>query len=171
MFKALFTLLFISGMREGELLGLFIKDIDFEKNEVHIYKNYYRENGKDYFTTPKTKSSNRVVVIDERTSNLLKQYLKTMISNSPTNRLFPISKSSLYNKKKWACQRSGVREIRVHDLRHSNITYLLQNGYDAKDVAYMVGHSNVNTTLQIYTHTNTSRQKEMANTISEGLAI
>ena len=112
------SLNFWTGCRIGELLALTKQDINFEKNQININKTYYRTNGQDIITEPKTKQSIRTVEIPE----FLKQEIKCFIDRHygmPDNeRLFPIVQEAVQHKMKRHIEKSGVKYIRVHDTRH-----------------------------------------------------
>ena len=80
--------------------------------------------------------------------------------------LFPVSKSYLHHEMLRGCKLSGVKVIRIHDLRHSHITMLIENGYSAKDVGSRAGHSAERITFK-YAHAYAEKGKEMANTLSD----
>lgn len=74
MYKLIFEVLFWTGCRCGELLGIFLKNLDFRNNRININKTFYRRNKQDYLTSPKTESSNRKVTVPDFLMRELKVY-------------------------------------------------------------------------------------------------
>ena len=114
-----FEVLYWCGVREGELLALTPADFDFEKRTVTINKSYQRLNKQDVITTPKTPKSNRVIQMPQFLCDELQDYLKQLYGVEPDSRMFPISKSYLHREMDRGCKQTGVKRIRIHDLRHS----------------------------------------------------
>jgi integrase len=83
----------------------------------------------------------------------------------------PLSSSLLQKKFKKILKDAGLPDIRFHDLRHSNATLLLKNHVPAKIASEMLGHSNISTTLDIYSHVQTDMQKEAVNVVNNMLNI
>lgn len=172
--KTIFTLLWSSGMREGELLGLQLRDFDFENNCVSIVRNY-QFNGKEYeYTTPKTDSSIRTISLPKITMELVKKYSNSLFDLNETDRLFVTSKSCLLSYMTKGSKETNVNRIPIHSIRHSFITNMINKGVSPKTVSVMVGHKNVKTTLNIYTHCNCDNQKTVSNILDnelEGIVI
>lgn len=147
-FVAYFTLLFYTGMRRSEAKALYKTDIA-ENRYVSITKSM--RHGEDTLHVPKTKGSRRNIQIDEDTYQILEPLLKT-----DGKWLFgddePIGISSIQRKFDEAVKASGVKKIRIHDLRHSHATILINNGANIVAVSRRLGHSDVNMTLKVYTH-------------------
>ena len=68
---------------------------------------------------------------------------------------------------KCGCEKSGVKRIRVHDLRHSHASFLIEKGFSPLLIAERLGHENIQTTLQIYSHLYPNKQFEVAMRIQE----
>ena len=115
---AIFMTMYYTGIREGELLALTPADIDFDKDTLTINKSYQRLGGKDIITTPKTPKSNRVVMLPEVLKTVLRNYMEKCYGLQPDDRLFPYNKSFLYREMQIGIEASGVKRIRVHDIRH-----------------------------------------------------
>ena len=113
-----FEVLYWCGIREGELLALTPADFDFEKRTLTINKSYQRLNKQDVITTPKTPKSNRVIQMPQFLCDELQDYLKQLYGVEPDSRMFPISKSYLHREMNRGCKQTGVKRIRIHDLRH-----------------------------------------------------
>ncbi len=156
-----FEVLYWCGIREGELLALTPADFDFEKRTVTINKSYQRINKQDVITTPKTPKSNRVIQIPQFLCDELQDYLKQFYGIEPDSRMFPISKSYLHREMDRGCKQTGVKRIRIHDLRHSHISLLIDMGFTALAIAERVGHESIDITYR-YAHLFPTRQVEMA---------
>ena len=82
-----------------------------------------------------------------------------------TDRIFSISKNYLYYEMKRGCKASGVKRIRIHDLRHSHCSLLIQKGYTVVAIADRLGHESIEITY-MYAHLFPSVQSEMANDLN-----
>lgn len=159
----MFSLLFWTGIRSGELLALTPADFDFEHCTVSISKNYARQHGKDLILEPKTPKSHRVIPIPSTLAALVRQYLTTLYGISDENRIFAgNTKHLLLHEMKRGCAASGVKRIRIHDLRHSHASLLIELGYSPLLIAERLGHENIETTLQTYSHLYPNKQGELA---------
>ena len=156
--------LYWTGMRSGELLALSIEDIDFNKKTIRINKTYFRRNGKDHIGTPKTKTSNRTIVMPDFLAEELKEYVDMIYMVKPTERLFQISKHQLSYALDKGAKLAGIKKIRVHDLRHSHVSLLISLGYNAVEIGARLGHSSREITLR-YAHLFPDSQNEMAATL------
>ena len=156
-----FEVLYWCGIREGELLALTPADFDFEKRTLTINKSYQRLNKQDVITTPKTPKSNRVIQMPQFLCDELQDYLKQLYGVEPDSRMFPISKSYLHREMDRGCKQTGVKRIRIHDLRHSHISLLIDMGFTALAIAERVGHESIDITYR-YAHLFPTRQVEMA---------
>ena len=156
-----FEMLYWCGVREGELLALMPSDFDFEAGTVSINKTYNRLQGQDVITTPKTKKSNRVIKMPQFLCDEMQDYLKMFYSAGSGDRIFPVSKHYLKHEMARGCKETGVKQIRIHDLRHSHISLLIDMGFSALAIADRVGHESIDITYR-YAHLFPSRQTEMA---------
>ena len=159
---AAFMTLYYTGMREGELLALTPADIDLEKSVIAISKSYQRLGDRDVITSPKTPKSNRVVTMPEVLSVCLKGYMEKCYGLQPGNRLFPYTKHFLYHEMEYGCKVSGVKRIRVHDIRHSHASLLVEMGCSPLLIAERLGHEKVQTTMDTYSHLYPNKQAEVA---------
>lgn len=167
-FKLIFELLFWTGMRSGELLALTLNDFDIESKTVSINKTYSRIDKKDIITSPKTHKGNRVISIPEFICDELLEYVNKLYDYQPNERLFINIFRRTYTKVfKNGCSECGVKCIRIHDLRHSHASLLIEQGYSPLIIAERLGHENINTTLQIYSHLYPNKQGEVADKLDE----
>ena len=156
-----YEMLYWCGIRLGELLALTPEDFDFAKSTVSISKSYQRLNREDIITEPKTPKSNRVIRMPDFLCQEIQEYMKTLYGCEPSDRLFPISKSYLHHEMDRGAKQSGVKRIRVHDLRHSHVSHLIELGFSAVAIADRVGHESIDITYR-YAHLFPSKQVEIA---------
>ena len=135
-----FMTLYWTGMRMGELLALNPKDIDLEKRTISITKSYQRLGKKDVITPPKTPKSKRVITIPEFLAADIKDYMDSLYDLQENDRLFPITKYYLEHEMQRGIKESGVKRIRVHDLRHSHASMLIELGFSPLEIANRLGH-------------------------------
>ncbi len=156
-----FEMLYWCGIREGELLALTPADFDFEKCTVSITKSYQRLNGQDLITTPKTEKSNRIIKMPQFLADEMQDYLKQLYGIEPNDRMFTVTKSYLHREMDRGAKEAGVKRIRIHDIRHSAVSLLIDMGFSATAIADRVGHESIDITYN-YAHLFPSKQTEMA---------
>ena len=156
-----FELLFWTGIREGELLALTKADFDIEKKMLYIRKSYQRLEGTDVITDPKTDKSNRDIHLPDFLCDEMEDYFGMLYKFDENARLFDISKHYLQHEMKRGCKESGVKKIRIHDLRHSHVAYLIELGFSPIEIAERMGHESISVTYT-YSHLYPSKQKSLA---------
>ena len=156
-----FMTLYWTGMRLGELLALNPKDVDLEKRTISITKSYQRLGKKDVITPPKTPKSKRVITVPEFLAADIKDYMDSLYDLQENDRLFPITKYYLEHEMQRGIKESGVKRIRVHDLRHSHVSLLINMGFSALAIGNRVGHETEKITYR-YAHLFPTVQNEMA---------
>ena len=161
-----FELLYWCGIRMGELRALTRADFDFNKNTISITKSYQRLKGKDVITVPKTKKSIRTIVMPKQVANEMKDFLDSIYGLESTDRIFTFSKSYLHHEMDRGAKASGVKRIRVHDLRHPHVSLLINMGFTALAIGNRVGHESEKITYR-YAHLFPSVQDDMANALDE----
>lgn len=160
-----FEVLYWTGVREGELLALTAADIDLEGKMIDVNKTYSRLHGEDIITTPKTRKSKRKVPIPDFLCGELKEYIHAKYCLQPTDRLFPYTKSFLSHEMIRGCKKTGVKKIRIHDIRHSHASLLINQGCDALILADRPGHEKVSTTLNTYSHLFPHKQQSLVESL------
>ena len=160
-----FEMLYWCGIREGELLALTPADFDFEKNTVSITKSYQRLNGKDLITDPKTPKSNRIIKMPDFLVDEIRDYIGQLYGIGENDRIFEITKSYLHHEMDRGSKEAGVKRIRIHDLRHSHISLLIDMGFSAVAIADRVGHESIDITYR-YAHLFPSTQSDMADKLN-----
>lgn len=160
--KLIFTMLYYTGMRIGELQALTMNDIDMHNNTISISKTYYRKNGKDHINPPKTPKSKRIIQIPDFLVKMIEEYTKRLYGLHKNDRLFQKHKNNIVYWLKRGCTAANVKEIRLHDFRHSHASLLIEMGVTPLLVAERLGHESVETTLSIYSHLYPDKQNEVA---------
>jgi integrase len=163
----IFEILFWTGIREGELLSITPADVDMENNLLHISKTYHRIERKDVIDTPKTETSIRTIHIPNFLKEEIKQYIEKYYAMPDTERLFPIVARTLQKRLKTYIEKSGVKPIRVHDLRHSHVAYLINQGVEPLIIKERLGHKDIKITLNTYGHLYPSQQRQVADMLDE----
>ena len=156
-----FEMLYWTGIREGELLALTPADFDFEKRTVTINKSFQHLNGRDIITSPKTEKSNRTIQLPKFLCDEMQDYLKMLYDVGLEDRMFPVTKSYLHREMDRGAKEAGVKRIRIHDIRHSHVSLLIDMGFSATAIADRVGHESIDETNN-YAHLYPSKQAEMA---------
>lgn len=161
-----FEMLYWCGIREGELLALTPSDFNFERRTVTINKSYQRIDGRDVITEPKTEKSNRTIIMPSFLVEEIQEYLEILDGIQAEGRMFAISKSYLHREMSRGAQKAGVKRIRVHDIRHSHVSLLIDMGFSAIAIADRLGHESVEVTYT-YAHLFPSMQEKMAERLNE----
>ena len=156
-----FEMLYWCGIREGELLALTPADFDFQNSTVRINKSYQRLHGEDVITSPKTRKSNRTIKMPQFLCEEMQDYLGMLYGLKKKDRIFTVTKSYLHHEMDRGSKAAGVKRIRIHDLRHSHISLLIDMGFSAVAIADRVGHESIEITYR-YAHLFPSKQSEMA---------
>ncbi len=175
-------LLYHTGLRIGELLALTYNHIDFENNKIIVRQNlgYTRVNGsfQDVIIPPKNKSSIREIVMTKETATTIQRYYqidKSVIGFQKEWFIFSTHKETptryhkvlrYFNK---VMQTSNLPKITMHDLRHSHASLLINAGADPLLVSSRLGHTDVTTTLNIYSHFFPERENTIITILDEYL--
>ena len=160
-----FEVLYWTGMREGELLALSPADIDLDNKTISINRTYQRIEGNDVFTSPKTRKSKRKIPIPDFLCQELSDYIQSRYMLDADERLFPVTKSYLSHEMIRGCKNTGVKKIRIHDIRHSHASLLINQGCDALMLADRLGHEKVSSTLNTYSHLFPHKQQELVHSL------
>lgn len=163
-----FLTLYWTGIRLGELLALTLADFDAEEKTLSITKSLQRINGKDVITEPKTEKSKRVITLPDFLVTELEEYVGRLYGMMAKDRLFMITKSYLEKEMIRGVELSGVKKIRLHDLRHSHASLLISKlGAQPNLVAERLGHEKIQTTLSTYSHLYPNQSRDLANQMNE----
>ena len=186
-YLAFFRLLAFTGMRKGEALALNWSDIDFNKKEVHITKGVVLdENEIPIISTTKTKKSVRTVSLDDASLAILKKWkieqAKELMSigiNSLNKHqlLFTYDDNKLYRPSYSNCwleqiiKKYNLKKITMHGFRHSHCSLLFEMKTPIQVVQERLGHSNIKTTMDIYTHVTEKQRDEVADNFANYLGF
>jgi len=178
-FFAIWHLAATSGMRRGELLGLTWNDIDFTTGKVTIRKTRIRAGNATIEETPKSRKSQRTFAIDKQTLGVLKKWktrqgsehlaLGTKVSDhvvTETDGTLP-DPNTFSRRFKALCKKSGLRMIRLHDMRHSYVVAARRAGADLKTISERIGHADPKVTLTVYDHVFVEDDQKAAISISD----
>ena len=147
-----FMVMFWSGLRVGELLALCPEDIDLDAGIIHVTKSIQIMDKQEVITPPKTKKSRRDVPIPKKLCAELRSLLEKTYQPEPGMRIFPHTKTWFYVQMEKGSAAAGLTKIRLHDLRHSYASMLINNGVPVLQVSELLGHENIETTLNTYSH-------------------
>ncbi|WP_286231335.1 tyrosine-type recombinase/integrase [Neobacillus mesonae] len=179
-----YILAILTGMRQGEILGLRWKDIDFDKKLIFV-KQVLTHDGKELKNGTKTMSGTRIISISDNVCNQLKK-LKYKISEDKkkldkkyldndlvvcTKKGTPIQPSNLLKTFKKDTNNIGLPIIRFHDLRHTHATMLIEKDINPKIIQERLGHARIGITLDIYSHVLPSMQQQVAEKLDEMVSI
>lgn len=166
-YQVSFNLLYCTGMRIAEMRALTYADFDFSNNTVSITKNVHTIHGKEVITSPKTVKSNRTITVPKEVMTMVHLYYISNYGMSEKDRLFYISANAFTKAFDRYIGLSGVKKIRIHDLRHSHASMLVNLGMPINMISKRLGHENIQTTLDVYTHLYESKEKELEDKMNE----
>lgn len=190
----MFSTLAYSGFRIGELLALKESDINFKTNEITIEKTYYNPtNNKKEFTllSPKTDGSNRTVELDPFVMGLIREQIKLLkVEKMKSRKIYndegfiyvdaegypmPIKLVALRLQRLMKKLYEGVevekrKHITPHSFRHTNISLMIESNVPIAEIQRRVGHTDINTTMNIYAHMTKQTKDQSANLFSKHLS-
>jgi len=160
--KVGFLTLYYTGLRTGELLALEYRDIDFEGCKLSVNKSYQRIKGKDIITPLKTPKSVRTITIPDFLRDELKNYTDRLYKPHKHDRIFPYTNHFFEYQILFGTKDRVVKHIRIHDIRHSHASLLIELGFSPLVIADRLGHEKVETTLNTYSHLFPHKRDEVA---------
>lgn len=174
-YRVYFETLYYCGLRKGEANALTWKDVDLENHTIHINKNVVLKiKGEEWILLPpKTKSSIRTLLLPA----ILEKHLKFLYENYAQyinfkndwfvfGGLSPLKDTTVQNHAIKNCKEANIKKIRIHDFRHSCASLLINNGASIALVAKYLGHSDISTTLNTYTHMFKNEMSDIINIIN-----
>lgn len=162
-----FLTMYWTGIRVGELLALTLGDLDFEEKTLKISKSLQRFDGRNVITEPKTEKSKRVITLPDFLVKELEDYADRLYGIMAGDRLFMVTKSYLEHEMIRGAKLSGVKRIRLHDLRHSHASLLISElGAQPRLVAERLGHEKIQTTLDTYSHLYPNQARDLADQLN-----
>lgn len=185
-YRVFFMLDIYSGMRRGELLGLEWKDIDFDEGIIRIQRtsNYTKSRG-IYTDTTKTEGSERWIKVPSAIIELLKDYKAVQdidrknLANQwiDSDRLFtqwngwPMSPQTPYDWLRKFCKKHDFPFYGVHQFRHLHTSLLIGAGVDPTTVSGILGHSQVSTTMNLYSHMFKENQVKACDAVANSISL
>lgn len=176
----------VTGLRQGELLGLKWSDLDWTSRRIQVQRQVQRRKGDGLvFCEPKSASGRRVIVLGKSTIEKLREYNNNQLKESillgekwqdhdlifPSPIGTPLDPSNVLKAYKDCLKRAGLPNLRFHDLRHSAATLMLQQGVNPKIVSERLGHSDISLTLNTYSHVLPPMQEEAAEKMDDLLTL
>ena len=166
-FYAAFLTLYYTGMRIGELQALTLADLDLENGIIHINKTYAIISGQEIITTPKTTKSVREIYIPAFLCKLLKKHIKRYYKPQPDTRVFQMAKETYRNRLVNHSEKAGVKRIRLHDIRHSHASLLIDLNFSVLMISERLGHEDPSITLKTYAHLFPTKQNELVERLDQ----
>ena len=166
-YKSIFTILFYTGMRRGELLALTWDDIDFKNNIIHINKTLNPKLKDDNDNSPKTDKSNRDILMLNKVKNAF-TFLANQCYVTPSKF---VTLTTL--KRHCDCNYSKINteRFRIHDFRHSFASMCINKNVPISIISDYLGHENITTTLNIYAHLYPNSQNKLIEILDNSKAI
>jgi integrase len=185
-----YLVLFMTGLRRGELLGLRWQDVDFNAGRLNVRQTIgrvYVAKGKTQltFSEPKTEKSRRTIPIPDACLTALKRHRAQQAQEKLSlgqgyqdhGLVFsqfdgkPVDPHSMNLYFSQALKRAGLPPIRLHDARHGYATFMLEQGISPKVVSGLLGHSNISITLDIYTHVSLELEQQAAEKLNRAFGL
>ncbi len=149
-------------LTKAELLALEVCDVDLEARTVSITKSFQRIRSQDVITPPKTPRSNRTISMPEFLRDEIKSYTEQIYKPHKHDRLFPCTKSYFEHEMIRGTKSGNPKKIRLHDIRHSHASLLIELGLSPLAIAERLGHEKIETTLNTYSHLFPKARDEIA---------
>lgn len=178
-----YSLMIDGSLRRGEVLGLSWSDVDWDNGSIKIRNNWVEGDEGVELTTPKSRTSVRVIKLTEHTMTLLKReylrYKKTRMLNRDfhdSNRVVfkkngePPLPKSFYRNYKRILERAGLPAVSMHALRHTSITLQLEAGASLKSVSMRAGHADTQITSNIYSHSTHAMEEQTVEILEDVLS-
>ncbi len=178
-----YHLLAFTGLRIGEAIGLMWSDVDFENKRLNISRTAVKIGKEQTVQDPKTKRSKRVITLDDETLNVLKLWKRQQIKEyfqagktyqHDSNYIFTNSKGKWLltatmkvKLSSFFCKHNKLKKITPHGFRHTHASLLFEAGITAKIISDRLGHNNVQTTLDMYTHINDNQRVEVVDQLMD----
>ena len=162
--RAVFYTLYYSGLRIGELLGLTVDDINFQRNTITVNKQYDIISYK--ISTPKSETSNRKVTLPDGCMDIIKDFLDRLYDH-PKYPFQQITSKSINERLQRLCAKAGVPIITLHGLRHSHASLLIRMGVPLNVISERLGHASPSITLNTYAHVYKQHDIEVADMLNK----
>ncbi len=163
-----------TGLRRGEILALQWDDLDFRTGALRVERQVQRIKGELVISQPKTRTSNRSVILPGPILRVLERCRKSGTSRwmfpSPKKEDSPLDTAAVRITLTAVLKRAGCKHVRFHDLRHTFATNALEHGMDIKTLSAIIGHVSSATTLNVYAHVTDEMRQKAADRIDRGIA-
>ncbi len=160
-----YRILFWTGLRIGELLALKPNDFDFENLTMRVDENCQVYEGEKILKSPKTFSSIRTINIPQKLGEDIKEYISKIYSIKDDDLIFDVGRSRVRKYMKIGAENAGLSTIRIHDLRHSHASMLLENGVDHMLIAKRLGHQDTTQFYKTYGHISKNLEMNFKDTL------
>ncbi|KYC82631.1 site-specific integrase [Bacillus licheniformis] len=180
----MFYVLIFTGMRKGELIALEWKDVDLKEKTINIKQTMFFENGKEVIQTTKKYHSKRIITIDDQTAQILKkwrtQQKEMLLSNGITSEakyvlirddMRPLRLAYPNDLLNRMITKNKLHRITIHGFRHSHASILFEAGASIKEVQARLGHKEIQTTMNIYTHVTKTAKEKTAETFKKYMEL
>ncbi|GIN35124.1 site-specific integrase [Bacillus licheniformis] len=180
----MFYVLIFTGMRKGELIALEWKDVDLKEKTINIKQTMFFENGKEVIQTTKKYHSKRIITIDDQTAQILKkwrtQQKEMLLSNGITSEakyvlirddMRPLRLAYPNDLLNRMIAKNKLHRITIHGFRHSHASILFEAGASIKEVQARLGHKEIQTTMNIYTHVTKTAKEKTAETFKKYMEL
>ncbi len=184
--EAVYALAVTTGMRRGEILALQWKNVDLETGSLQVVGTLQRTKEGLSIAEPKTDKSRRQVALSATAVQALRKHRAAQASQrlllgaawQDFDLVFsndvggPMEPANLIRRSfQPLLKRAGLPQIRFHDLRHTAATLMLSQSIHPKIVSEMLGHSQVNITLDLYSHVTPTLQRQAATAVDDLLSL
>ncbi len=159
-------LLFYSGMRFGELLALTLADFNFKNNTINITKSLQHKASGNIVTPPKTGNGIRTITMPETIMQEIEEYIHKIYGIKPSDRVFTFTKSLIRGNMKRGAEKANIPFIRIHDMRHSHVSLLINMGFSPHLIAERIGDT-VQMVNSTYGHLYPSKHSEVAEKLNQ----
>lgn len=168
-----------TGLRIGELMGLQWEDIDFENRELHVQRQLTYRNRQWRYSSPKSECGNRMIPLTSEAIRILKDQkrIRKVVSVDYPNLVFasstgkPITCSGIDRLISNICDKAGIKHFSVHQLRHTMCTRAFEAGASPRVMQEIMGHSDIDMTMKIYTHVQDEFKHKEVEKLENGLKI
>ena len=162
--KTALELLFYSGMRLGEMLALTLSDLDFTDNTISITKTYVRKTKTP--GPPKTDNGIRCISMPDTVMQNIQTYTNKIYGIKPSDRLFTFAESLIRRNIRRGAEKAGIPRIRIHDIRHSHVSLLIELGFSPHLIAERIGDT-VEMVNSTYGHLYPNKHGEVADRLNQ----
>lgn len=176
-----------TGLRRGEALALKWKEIDLDNKTITVNHTAVILDGKQVLQSPKTKASKRIIQIDDNTIKILKSWrLQQKKDFLKAGKVYLHDENFVFTNhaQEWTRLKTinnalkyfynhhpELKEITVHGFRHTHASLLFEAGVEAKAISDRLGHTNIQTTLNLYTHLNDTQRINTVNQFMDFMAL